>query len=1395
LCYNHEIVFHTHIQLKRRLKTFGVIVAAGVLLGGLLRALPDDAASMARAAVGAVFALEGFLPLSVAVAFLLPGPAEAVITVIFTIVFTLLFFQFVSRVYAMAYTLYWTSTESKDTTGLIAMDIDNDGYIDHVAFNKDSDGSYSHDVYLNDGDGTFTYDTSIGSSFGFETAVAGDVDRDGDPDIIASVYGGEYIQLYTNNYDGISGFTSNDIASGLSIQAKKLALADVDNDGDLDLVAGGNVHTLGLYLNNGAGSFTSVVSPLPAFDSIAHADFDSDGDIDLALALNDISYSLFIYKNSGTGAFSLLSSITDGSTYPRREISTADMDGDGDIDIVMSTQASGPSGLQYIHLNDGFGGFTSFESDVVGSHVDARGAGLGDLDNDGDVDIITAGLDDTSSDGGHEIWLNNGPATNFTQNGSTLDLSACSYDVAVADIDNDGDLDFLSGDAGCGSGFGAGADTNNAYRSDQSATSANMSPTAPSASSMTGSLVPPAPKSGASFASNNAIGTSNWNSTSNAATSNDTSTNTSSMSVGTISEYLVATDFRFSVPTSATINGIKVEVEKKASGTLTASDYAVRIVKGGTIQSTDLSSDIAWPFSDAYTTYGGASELWGTTWTPANINASNFGFAIACEGVTGAGGCMIDHIRITVYYSMRDIRLSWGSGADTFTPARQLQYQIKVGTTSGDDNIVPASTASPNWAPRVMPNGQSRMYLLRNLACNQTYYWSAASIDGGFRRSWSTEKTFTLSSSCVFSADGGGSSPPPPPPAGGGLPWSFRNQQKPDTGAGVSNGVLTVTAFRDANADGIKQSGEVTGFRGLPVTASGSSTDGTPVRKTLALGDRGTAIFDLPPSDGRGYHVLYDTGALVLDGHELSVERSQTGSLLKSGGTAEVYLPFRRDDLLRYRPCLSIASSGGIGLSEADTLLRRLKDPFGNDTVSGLNLTGSLVSRRTFFTLLQRTQCIDLLTAQDALANAFRTSGKQVLLDLPLSAAVADAVIAYSLMAKDVAVGRGTRLGPAADFQSPVTRREAVAAVFSALAVPEDAVIGTGSSLPLDLAADDPLVPAFFTLQSLGILPESFGRIFGPNQGLTGAEASLILARASFRAGKIPLVHPVFDQPKKDTTKPAAPPATFLASLPSLEPLTCLERVPERSQTISFSDVLPGESIETDMRELLTRGFRNGDKKMLWLITATRRPTEFGVEKGQGRLNASEPVSLLETLRSLLVLSCLTFEENSGVRTEGSGESRIPRDRISDLKRDSSLASRILYRAQDREKEFDQSLLSYAQPFLHLPVRSPADPLTLGEASDVLASALLRILVKQQKLTPQQAEAAATDLAAGIAKDLLGKDLDWRDEAILRNTPFSRQMLVQFLITVIRNRTSAVSTNQPSAQSLPLGEVWWQRVK
>lgn len=126
-------------------------------------------------------------------------------------------------------------------------------------------------------------------------------------------------------------------------------------------------------------------------------------------------------------------------------------------------------------------------------------------------------------------------------------------------------------------------------------------------------------------------------------------------------EYLQATNFGFSIPPTAIICGIVVEAEKSATGIGTVlgfglsyvTDHSVRLIRNGTVVGNDKASATHWTGSESYHTYGGSTDIWGVAWTPADINAPDFGIAFSAN-IAGLlmliPNVRIDHIRVTVYY-------------------------------------------------------------------------------------------------------------------------------------------------------------------------------------------------------------------------------------------------------------------------------------------------------------------------------------------------------------------------------------------------------------------------------------------------------------------------------------------------------------------------------------------------------------------------------------------------------------------------------------------------------------------------------------------------------------------------------------------------------------------------
>jgi hypothetical protein len=148
---------------------------------------------------------------------------------------------------------------------------------------------------------------------------------------------------------------------------------------------------------------------------------------------------------------------------------------------------------------------------------------------------------------------------------------------------------------------------------------------------------------------NNAVGAVAWTNPGNV-TAEDGNSATATVGLASDSQYLFATGFGFSIPAGAVIQGIQAGV-KHACMNGDVQDEKIRIIKGGVVGTTDRSSASAWPTSLTFAQYGGGSDLWGLTWLPSDINASNFGLAIQAQS-SFSDTAAIDVVYITITYTL-----------------------------------------------------------------------------------------------------------------------------------------------------------------------------------------------------------------------------------------------------------------------------------------------------------------------------------------------------------------------------------------------------------------------------------------------------------------------------------------------------------------------------------------------------------------------------------------------------------------------------------------------------------------------------------------------------------------------------------------------------------------------
>jgi hypothetical protein len=231
---------------------------------------------------------------------------------------------------------------------------------------------------------------------------------------------------------------------------------DVDGDLDLDVVQGGNGEPFVVQINRGGRFAVTERLDGSALD-IVSIDLERDGDADLVVGCWFPSgpEDLSVFVNDGTGRFTEeaagrgLSFASDRITG----IAAGDLDRDGDFDVLLASQLAEEL---WVMENDGRGRFTrSQRLDFPGPFRRGgfgQGMSLGDIDDDGDLDLAMAHEDYTGAHGrvAHGLYVNDGTGVLVEESASRFDIGAASFigrlvgdNGKLADLDYDGDLDFF----------------------------------------------------------------------------------------------------------------------------------------------------------------------------------------------------------------------------------------------------------------------------------------------------------------------------------------------------------------------------------------------------------------------------------------------------------------------------------------------------------------------------------------------------------------------------------------------------------------------------------------------------------------------------------------------------------------------------------------------------------------------------------------------------------------------------------------------------------------------------------------------------------------------------------------------------------------------------------------
>lgn len=186
-------------------------------------------------------------------------------------------------------------------------------------------------------------------------------------------------------------------------------------------------------------------------------------------------------------------------------------------------------------------------------------------------------------------------------------------------------------------------------------TGSNVAGSATATSNVAGGTISVVTDASSTWSDNAGVGTLAWTNPGNASTSNDVWASAAAAGSTVTTHYLLGTAFGFAIPTTATINGIQVNVERhQGGGSSGVTDSTVKLVKGGVVSGTNQAVAGVWGnTTDAVRTYGAANDLWGLTLTPSDVNAANFGFAfsVSCASGISDASAFVDQVTISVTYS------------------------------------------------------------------------------------------------------------------------------------------------------------------------------------------------------------------------------------------------------------------------------------------------------------------------------------------------------------------------------------------------------------------------------------------------------------------------------------------------------------------------------------------------------------------------------------------------------------------------------------------------------------------------------------------------------------------------------------------------------------------------
>lgn len=262
-----------------------------------------------------------------------------------------------------------------------------------------------------------------------------DINNDGWVDFVAINEVSADLRLLLNTADG-SGHLGPVITppQPIGVEASPSVVADFNNDGFMDVATGNSSsNTVSIALGSGDGHFLSVQNvDVPARPhGVVALDVDGDGDLDIVVA-SEYGEALTLLTNDGQGVFGGRVDFANDDGDAKYGLGAGDMNGDGIIDLV-----AGTSSLNRILVYAGNGDGTFTETENIDGGGYSWKLALGDVNNDGKLDVAQA----NGGDNNGAILFGNGDGT--LQAAQIYNFNGTAVGSSLGDLDGDGDLDWV----------------------------------------------------------------------------------------------------------------------------------------------------------------------------------------------------------------------------------------------------------------------------------------------------------------------------------------------------------------------------------------------------------------------------------------------------------------------------------------------------------------------------------------------------------------------------------------------------------------------------------------------------------------------------------------------------------------------------------------------------------------------------------------------------------------------------------------------------------------------------------------------------------------------------------------------------------------------------------------